>query len=99
MFGSSKGTKKSSGRSRVAAKYRDPSSGQTWSGRGKAPKWIDAQERSKFLILMELINKKVNAKIDSSMPRGVISTTNKTSSKILEGNNFLEINFDDIIQK
>jgi hypothetical protein len=48
---------------------------------------------------MELINKEVNAKIDSSMPRGVISTTNKTSSKILEGNNFLEINFDDIIQK
>jgi DNA-binding protein H-NS len=50
VFGSSKGTKKSSGRSKVAAKYRDPSSGQTWSGRGKAPKWIDAQERSKFLI-------------------------------------------------
>ena len=53
-------------------------------------------ERSKFLILMELINKEVNAKIDSSMPRGVISTTNKTSSKIVEDNNFLEINFDDI---
>ena len=53
-------------------------------------------ERSKFLILMELINKEVNAKIDSSMPRGVISTTNKTSSKIVEENNFLEINFDDI---
>ena len=50
VFGSSKGTKKSSGRSKVAAKYRDPSSGQTWSGRGKAPKWIDGQERSKFLI-------------------------------------------------
>ena len=50
VFGSSKGTKKSSGRSKVAAKYRDPSSGQTWSGRGKEPKWIDGQERSKFLI-------------------------------------------------
>ncbi len=53
-------------------------------------------ERSKFLILMELINKEVNAKIESSLPRGVISTTNKTSSKIVEDNNFLEINFDDI---
>ena len=53
-------------------------------------------ERSKFLILMELINKEVNAKIDSSMPRGVISTTNETSSKIVKDNNFLEINFDDI---
>ena len=50
VFGSSKGAKKSSGRSKVAAKYRDPSSGQSWSGRGKAPKWIDGQDRSKFLI-------------------------------------------------
>ena len=50
VFGSSKGTKKSSGRSKVAAKYRDPSSGQSWSGRGKAPKWIDGQDRSKFQI-------------------------------------------------
>ena len=50
VFGSSKGNKKSSERSKVAAKYRDPSSGQTWSGRGKAPKWIDGQDRSKFLI-------------------------------------------------
>jgi DNA-binding protein H-NS len=50
VFVSSKGTKKSSGRSKVAAKYRDPSSGQTWSGRGKAPKWIEGQDRSKFAI-------------------------------------------------
>ena len=50
VFGSSKGSKKSSGGGKVAAKYRDPSSGQTWSGRGKAPKWIDGQDRSKFLI-------------------------------------------------
>ena len=50
VFGSSKGAKKSSGRSKVAAKYRDPSSGQSWSGRGKAPKWIDGQDRSNFAI-------------------------------------------------
>jgi len=50
VFGSSKGTKKSSGRSKVAAKYRDPSSGQTWSGRGKAPKWIDGQDRANFSV-------------------------------------------------
>ena len=24
----------------VAAKYRDPASGKTWSGRGRAPLWI-----------------------------------------------------------
>ena len=50
VFGGSKGTKKSNGGGKVAAKYRDQSSGQTWTGRGKAPKWIDGQDRSKFLI-------------------------------------------------
>ena len=50
VFGSSKGAKKTNGGGKVAAKYRDPSSGQTWTGRGKAPKWIDGQERSQFLI-------------------------------------------------
>ena len=50
VFGGSKGAKKSNGGGKVAAKYRDQSSGQTWTGRGKAPKWIDGQDRSKFLI-------------------------------------------------
>ena len=44
----SKGAGKSTGK--VAAKYRDPATGQTWTGRGKAPKWIDGQDRSRFLI-------------------------------------------------
>ena len=35
---------------KVAAKYYDPSSGATWSGRGKPPKWIDGKERDSFLI-------------------------------------------------
>ena len=34
----------------VAPKYRDPATGATWTGRGKAPKWIDGQDRSKFAI-------------------------------------------------
>ena len=50
VFGGSKGAKKPNGGGKVAAKYRDLSSGQTWTGRGKAPKWIDGQDRSKFLI-------------------------------------------------
>lgn len=29
-------------RSKVAAKYQDPVSGQTWSGRGLMPKWLRA---------------------------------------------------------
>lgn len=36
--------------SKVAAKYRDPATGQTWTGRGKAPKWIDGKDRNQFLI-------------------------------------------------
>lgn len=35
---------------KVAANYKDPISGATWSGRGKAPKWIDGKGRSNFLI-------------------------------------------------
>ncbi len=30
------------GGSKVAAKYRDPVSGKTWSGRGLKPKWLSA---------------------------------------------------------
>jgi DNA-binding protein H-NS len=33
------------------AKYRDPESGATWSGRGPAPAWMaNAKDRTKFLI-------------------------------------------------
>jgi DNA-binding protein H-NS len=35
---------------KVAPKFRDPATGQTWTGRGKAPKWIEGQDRAKFLI-------------------------------------------------
>lgn len=38
------------GVSKVAAKYRDADTGQTWTGRGKAPKWIDGKDRAAFLI-------------------------------------------------
>jgi DNA-binding protein H-NS len=43
------GSAKASG-SKVAAKYRDSATGQTWTGRGKAPKWIDGKDRTQFLI-------------------------------------------------
>lgn len=33
---------KAEGGKKVAAKYRDPASGQTWSGRGLKPKWLQA---------------------------------------------------------
>jgi DNA-binding protein H-NS len=46
---SRKGRGRSTGM-KVAPKYRDPATGQTWTGRGKAPKWIDGRDRSQFLI-------------------------------------------------
>lgn len=34
----------------VRPKYRDPSTGKTWSGRGLSPKWLTAENRDEFLI-------------------------------------------------
>ena len=35
---------------KIAAKYRDPQSGATWSGRGKTPRWINGSDRSQYAI-------------------------------------------------
>lgn len=35
---------------KIAAKYRDPLSGATWSGRGKTPRWINGADRSQYAI-------------------------------------------------
>jgi DNA-binding protein H-NS len=32
------------------AKYRDPVSGATWSGRGRAPAWIAGKDRDAYLV-------------------------------------------------
>ena len=32
------------------AKYRDPATGVTWTGRGKPPNWILGKDRAQFLI-------------------------------------------------
>ncbi|MBU9169566.1 H-NS histone family protein [Burkholderia gladioli] len=43
-----KGTKQAAA---VEAKYQNPKTGETWSGRGRAPGWIrDAKNRDRFLI-------------------------------------------------
>ena len=34
----------------VPAKYRDPATDATWTGRGKEPTWIRGQDRAAFLI-------------------------------------------------
>jgi DNA-binding protein H-NS len=33
-----------------SVKYRDPVSGSTWSGRGRAPHWIAGKDRNAFLV-------------------------------------------------
>lgn len=35
---------------KVAAKFRDPVTGATWTGRGKAPKWIEGKDRQLFAL-------------------------------------------------
>lgn len=42
-LGATKGTK-------VAAKYKNSETGETWTGRGKAPRWLDGKDRDQFLI-------------------------------------------------
>jgi DNA-binding protein H-NS len=52
IFGGAKRGPKASSASKnpVAPKYRDPATGQTWTGRGKAPKWIEGKDRAQFVI-------------------------------------------------
>ena len=37
-------------KAKVPATYYDPDSGQSWSGRGKPPRWIEDKDRTQFLI-------------------------------------------------
>lgn len=37
-------------RKTVAAKYRDASTGAEWTGRGRAPKWLDGKNKDDYLI-------------------------------------------------
>jgi DNA-binding protein H-NS len=51
------------------AKYRDPKSGATWSGRGPAPAWLaGAKDRTKFLIA---------GAADTALARGAGTVQNK----------------------
>ncbi len=51
IFPPSKGRARSStAGSKVAAKYRNPLTGETWTGRGKAPRWIADKDRAQFVI-------------------------------------------------
>ena len=49
VFGGTRRTNKKSGKP-VEAKYCDPVTGKTWTGRGKAPLWSADKNRDDFLI-------------------------------------------------
>lgn len=34
----------------VAVKYRDDATGETWTGRGRAPKWLEGKDKAQYLI-------------------------------------------------
>ncbi|WP_144138892.1 H-NS family nucleoid-associated regulatory protein [Paraburkholderia sp. BCC1884] len=43
--------KRMPGRKSVSvAKYRNPKTGETWSGRGRSPAWLTGKNRERFLI-------------------------------------------------
>jgi DNA-binding protein H-NS len=50
VFGGAKRAGNKAKGTTVAAKYRDPKTGATWTGRGKPPRWIADQDREKFII-------------------------------------------------
>ena len=35
---------------KVQAKYYDPESGQSWTGRGRVPKWLEGKDREAYAI-------------------------------------------------
>lgn len=50
LFGASRRRGVAAGVSKVAPKYRNAETGETWTGRGKPPRWIQDKNREDFLI-------------------------------------------------
>lgn len=49
-FGAGKRKPMKTVRRPVAPKYRNNATGETWSGRGKPPKWMAGRDKAQFLI-------------------------------------------------
>ena len=43
-------SKKITAKKQVKAKYRNPETGETWTGRGRAPHWLVDKNRADYLI-------------------------------------------------
>lgn len=46
IFGNARAGRKSSGK--VQPKYKNPETGETWSGRGRTPKWLEGKNLNKY---------------------------------------------------
>ncbi|WP_250519906.1 H-NS family nucleoid-associated regulatory protein [Caballeronia sp. NCTM1] len=61
-----------SAKKRGAVAYRDPKTGATWSGRGRAPGWIaNAKDRSKFAVGASAQGTKAKGKTRAAVKRKV----------------------------
>ena len=43
-------TKPTKAKGTVAAQFKNPETGQTWTGRGRAPRWLDGKDKEQFRI-------------------------------------------------
>lgn len=52
---------------KVQAKYYDPESGKSWTGRGKVPKWLEGKDRSVYEVAAPQVQQP-RAPLDPSNP-------------------------------
>ena len=47
---STRTVKPTKAKSTVAAQFKNPETGETWTGRGRAPRWLDGKDKEEFRI-------------------------------------------------
>ena len=47
---SARGVKVAKAKGTVAAQFKNPETGETWTGRGRAPRWLDGKDKEQFRI-------------------------------------------------
>lgn len=47
---SARGAKATKAKASVPAQFKNPETGETWTGRGRAPRWLDGKDREQFRI-------------------------------------------------
>jgi DNA-binding protein H-NS len=64
------------------AKYRDPKSGKTWTGRGKPPLWIvGVKDRTPFLIDPGMADAEAPARSGSRTPKAATKAAGKRAAR------------------